>query len=59
MRAMTSNIPADYNEQDWYHEPEDDEYMICPTCDGLGTDNWDDEKLCWRCMGEGEILVLG
>lgn len=53
---MTSNLPDDYDEQIWYHEPEDDDWVICPVCDGLGTDNWDEEQLCERCMGQGEIL---
>jgi hypothetical protein len=61
---MISNSPDDYDEQNWYTdggawyaEPEDDEWMICPVCDGLGTDNWDEEKLCQRCMGQGEVLT--
>lgn len=55
---MGSNLPPDYEEENWYHEPEDDDWVICPVCDGLGCDNWDEEELCWRCMGEGEILHL-
>lgn len=33
----------------------DDEWDMCSVCDGLGTDKWDDDDLCWSCMGEGMV----
>jgi DnaJ-class molecular chaperone len=52
---MTSNSPEVSSDENWYHAPEDDTMRVCPQCDGLGCDNWDEEKFCERCMGEGEI----
>lgn len=58
----TNYYDDDYDE-DWDNldslfstEPD---WNICPACDGLGTDNWDSEKLCARCDGEGELPVVG
>lgn len=56
---MTSNSPELPDQPNYRLDPWVEEYdetmMLCPTCDGLGCDNWDDEELCWRCYGEGMI----
>ena len=37
---------------------DDDEVLVCPTCDGDGFDDEYDEVLCSRCWGMGEVPVL-
>lgn len=59
---QSSNSPEASDELEYYDDDYlfvvDEGWQICPVCDGLGCDNWDDQKICMKCMGEGELPVM-
>lgn len=44
-------VPSCYSNEEHYLEPE---YIMCPSCNGTGYD--EDEDECDRCDGDGCIL---